>query len=524
MLDGDEVPEAWSYDQKTLPHLQTKLEQLFPKAVAAPPAGDQDPPERTLMGESWADMPLDMAEAIENDSSRLKPGESWSSEFVVEINMMDWGDSHGVGGALVVPPDELPSETPNAWAMGETTTDNDYFLDSEAYMLDQYVNNLGTEDMNMLGHEAFIVGPDTFMLDPEAFILGPEENIEGYEVTETTKMGETNDLGVANDNATAKDFVGLFMNEPGEVKDLNFDFMLGSEQNLSNFGNATKGASQRPDGYSSLLHVAGPRCLPGSMLTGQRSLNAISPCLGVSGQCPCGSSRSNCDVSSIVSKSVEANNSDSDMASILSSIDVRRKAKRKVDDHHVYHELPFCNTNIYVPVVRTGIYLYLYTDTAFLRQLKVPQVVLPSGQSEGESETAELSELSLRALRAVSLEAFSLSHSLEPLGCLATTLPVWGPALLGMTHDLERLACWDALNDMIAAPLLRVHSMSIHHSIVACSLHEHFTYSVYNGQPNVLYNQYNTLRHTSTPLSVHTGDGPCAAAAGRETDLICVLV
>ena len=83
-----------------------------------------------------------------------------------------------------------------------------------------------------------------------------------------------------------------------------------------------------------------------------------------------------------------------------------------------------------------------------------------------------------------------------------------------------RLACLNVLNDT----LLRAHYMYIHHSIVACSLHEHFTYSVYSGQPNVLYNQYNTLQETSTPLSVHTGVGPCAAASGSETDLIYVSV
>ncbi len=62
-VDGEEVPEAWSYDQKTLPHLQQDLERLFPRAQAAKDAGDVDPPERTLMGEAWADMALDMAEA-----------------------------------------------------------------------------------------------------------------------------------------------------------------------------------------------------------------------------------------------------------------------------------------------------------------------------------------------------------------------------------------------------------------------------------------------------------------------------
>ena len=215
-------------------------------------------------------------------------------------------------------------------------------------------------------------------------------------------------------------------------------------------------------------------------------------------------------VSSIVSKTVEANNSDSEhvrmcrsnvmstvgsnIASILSSIDVRRKAERKVDDHYVYHELPFCNTNIYVPVVRTG--MYFYTGNAILRQLKVPQVVLPSGQSEGESETVELSEPSLRAVRAASLEPFSLSLSpaLEPLGRLATTLPVWGPALLGMTYGMDYM-CYD-------------------YGRLICS--------VYNSQLSVLYGQYNTLRDASRHLSVHTGGGPCATASGRLTDLMCL--
>ena len=30
VVDGEEVPEAWSYDQRTLPHLQPELERLFP--------------------------------------------------------------------------------------------------------------------------------------------------------------------------------------------------------------------------------------------------------------------------------------------------------------------------------------------------------------------------------------------------------------------------------------------------------------------------------------------------------------
>ena len=54
--DGFAVPEAWSHDQSCLPHLQPEQESFFPKAVAAPEAGDVDPPERSLMGERWADM------------------------------------------------------------------------------------------------------------------------------------------------------------------------------------------------------------------------------------------------------------------------------------------------------------------------------------------------------------------------------------------------------------------------------------------------------------------------------------
>ena len=30
------------------------MDRLFPRAVAAPSAGDEDPPSRTLMGEAWA--------------------------------------------------------------------------------------------------------------------------------------------------------------------------------------------------------------------------------------------------------------------------------------------------------------------------------------------------------------------------------------------------------------------------------------------------------------------------------------
>ena len=55
LYEGMEVPEAWSYNQTKLPHLQPDLEELFPKAVAAPDAGDRDPPSRDLLGERWAD-------------------------------------------------------------------------------------------------------------------------------------------------------------------------------------------------------------------------------------------------------------------------------------------------------------------------------------------------------------------------------------------------------------------------------------------------------------------------------------
>ena len=53
VFDGQEVPEAWSYDQTVLPHLQPDRDRLFPRAVAAPSPGDEDPPARTLMGEDW---------------------------------------------------------------------------------------------------------------------------------------------------------------------------------------------------------------------------------------------------------------------------------------------------------------------------------------------------------------------------------------------------------------------------------------------------------------------------------------
>ncbi len=39
LWDGETVPEAWSYDQKTLPHLQAAEQDLFPRAMAASEAG-----------------------------------------------------------------------------------------------------------------------------------------------------------------------------------------------------------------------------------------------------------------------------------------------------------------------------------------------------------------------------------------------------------------------------------------------------------------------------------------------------
>ena len=55
-FEGEAVPEAWSYDQLVLPHLQPEEARLFPKAPRPPDAGDVDPPQRSLMGERWADM------------------------------------------------------------------------------------------------------------------------------------------------------------------------------------------------------------------------------------------------------------------------------------------------------------------------------------------------------------------------------------------------------------------------------------------------------------------------------------
>ncbi len=46
LWDGESVPEAWSYDQRTLPHMQEAEKDLFPRATAAPEASDEDPPER----------------------------------------------------------------------------------------------------------------------------------------------------------------------------------------------------------------------------------------------------------------------------------------------------------------------------------------------------------------------------------------------------------------------------------------------------------------------------------------------
>ncbi len=47
--DGEAVPEAWSYDQRRLPHLQAEEHKLFPKATAVADAGDEDPAERCIL-------------------------------------------------------------------------------------------------------------------------------------------------------------------------------------------------------------------------------------------------------------------------------------------------------------------------------------------------------------------------------------------------------------------------------------------------------------------------------------------
>ena len=40
--EGEDMPEAWSYDQRALPHLQAAERKLFPRATAAQEAGDED--------------------------------------------------------------------------------------------------------------------------------------------------------------------------------------------------------------------------------------------------------------------------------------------------------------------------------------------------------------------------------------------------------------------------------------------------------------------------------------------------
>ena len=51
--DGEAVPEAWSYDQRRLPHLQAEEHKLFPKATAVADAGDEDPAERCILEDRW---------------------------------------------------------------------------------------------------------------------------------------------------------------------------------------------------------------------------------------------------------------------------------------------------------------------------------------------------------------------------------------------------------------------------------------------------------------------------------------
>jgi len=63
-LDDYMVPEAWSYDQKVLPHLQPDEARLFPRAAGAPDAGGRDPPARSLMGDRWADIDVDTVEVL----------------------------------------------------------------------------------------------------------------------------------------------------------------------------------------------------------------------------------------------------------------------------------------------------------------------------------------------------------------------------------------------------------------------------------------------------------------------------
>ena len=56
LWDGETVPEAWSYDQKTLPHLQAAEQDLFPRATAASEAGDEDPAEHCSLEQRWREI------------------------------------------------------------------------------------------------------------------------------------------------------------------------------------------------------------------------------------------------------------------------------------------------------------------------------------------------------------------------------------------------------------------------------------------------------------------------------------
>ena len=51
--DGEAVPEAWSYDQRWLPHLQAREQQPFPRATAVAAAGDEDPAARCVLENRW---------------------------------------------------------------------------------------------------------------------------------------------------------------------------------------------------------------------------------------------------------------------------------------------------------------------------------------------------------------------------------------------------------------------------------------------------------------------------------------
>ncbi len=53
LWEGEEVPEAWSYPQTCLPHQCADMDALFPEAIAAPEAGDVDPPGRCILEERF---------------------------------------------------------------------------------------------------------------------------------------------------------------------------------------------------------------------------------------------------------------------------------------------------------------------------------------------------------------------------------------------------------------------------------------------------------------------------------------